>query len=217
MTESSGRLARIAGHPLTITAVGFLLTGIIGTYFSNRYSDGQRDHDRFLQLTEARRAAIQAFARTLYERRGRADMLASSLRRGAPSEELEYRKRSYDESYVQWERDLQANLFMIRSAIESEEYTDLEGYVEFQLVPILRAIDTCITAAYDRRTHGADPKPTLDVCNVGGLLSRSRDCAYAVTDQLFRLAVRTSPPIPAQTHSLRQTADSEIARRCRPA
>lgn len=207
-------MADLSRHPLAVVVVGFLLTGVVGTFLSNRITERQRDRERFLQITDARRTAIQDFARTLYERRARTDMLASSLRRHAPENELSERKRLYDEIYVRWEKDLQPNLFMIRSAMESDDYTTLEGDVESKLAPLLRQLDTCITVAYDARLQGGNPSAQLSSCRYQAVLSASRDCAYAITDQLFRIAVRTAPPSPLEASELRRRAASTIQAAC---
>ncbi len=212
--EGTNAVARFSRHPLTLMVVGFLLTGVVGTVVSNRFSASERERERFLQVTEARRAAIQDFARTLYERRGRADLLANAVRRRAGPAELRERKRAYDETYLKWERDLQANLFMIRGALESDEYTSAEGDVETRLAPLLRQLDNCVTAAYDRQLQGGDGGAELQRCGYADALSRSRACAYAVTDQLFRMAVRTSPPGGEEAARLREAARAAIDAAC---
>lgn len=204
----------LSRHPLTVVIVGFVLTGVVGTFLSNRFAEKQRDRERFLQVTDARRTAIQDFARTLYERRARTDMLASALRRHAPESELGERKRLYDEIYVRWEKDLQPNLFMIRSAMESDDYTTLEGDVESRLAPLLRQLDTCITAAYDAHLQGANPSTQLNSCRYDTVLSTSRDCAYAITDQIFRIAVRTAPPSQVEASELRRRAAAAVEAAC---
>jgi hypothetical protein len=202
------------GHPLTITVVAFVLTGLIGTWFTKSLNERQQERDRFLQITAARQVAVQEFARTAYDRWTRANMLQSSLLRNAPLDELRNRKTAYDEAYAHWNRDLQANLFMIRTATESQEYTNFEGDVEFRLTPIFRDIDGCLTRAYDLRIKGSNAGDALQRCAIDAKFTRALNCVYAVTDQLFRVAVPQAPRMSSQTVDARDTANAEIESKC---
>ena len=213
--DSIKKRQSISRHPLTIVIAGFLLSGVAGTGLSNFYSDKQNERARFFEVTAARRAAIQDFARLLYERRTRAEMLHSSMKRQAPIEEINERKRLYDEAYVAWGSNLQANLFMIRSVLEADTYSDFEGHVEFRLVPILRNIDSCLTKAYDENLRERDPLRIVDGCGINKELQLALDCGYAITDELFRVAAPISPLNSDQERLLRSKANAEIARRCK--
>lgn len=206
--------AGFARHPLTITTVGFLLTGVLGTLLSRYLSERQQQRDRFLQVTAARQSAVQEFARTAYDRWVRADMLWSALSRNAPMDEVRSRKSVYDEAYARWGRDLQANLFMIRTTMEAGGYTAFESDVEFRLTPILRGIDSCLTRAYDRRLRGADVGKTLSSCGMGSRFKAALNCTYAVTDQLFRIAVPLAPLTSLQREEAKRAAAAEIQAKC---
>jgi hypothetical protein len=147
------------------------------------------------QLADTRRTAIQALSRFIYERRVRAELLASALRRNAEKpvavsiDELVRRKQSYDEAYVTWNAHHQANLFLVRQVLGAKDYSDFESVVEFRLVGLIFApLDACLTRAYDRAIRGGDPRPELDTCRTRELLQRALDCGYAITDELFKLA-----------------------------
>jgi F0F1-type ATP synthase membrane subunit b/b' len=86
--------------PLVVVFVAFVLSGVLGTLFSNWISDRQSDIEKLRLAAESRRAAVQNLSRYMYERRARAEMLASSLRRNASKDEMKERKRLYDEAYV---------------------------------------------------------------------------------------------------------------------
>lgn len=208
------RSSSFTRHPLTIAAVSFLLTGVLGTFLSRYLNQKQQERDHFLQVTAARQVAVQEFAKTVYGRWVRANMLLSALRRDAPLDEVRDRKSAYDEAYAQWGRDLQANLFMIRTAMQSEEYTAFEGDVEFRLTPILRNIDACLTTAYDLRLQHAEVATVLHNCKIDSAFSTSLNCAYAVTDQLFRLAVPLAPRTALQSDQAKRVADAEIQTKC---
>ena len=147
------------------------------------------------QTGETRRAAIQALSRFIYERRVRAEMLASALRRnaerpvGASKDELVKRKQLYDEAYVAWNANHQANLFLVRQVLGARDYSEFESIVEFRLVKqVFAPLDACLTRAYDRAIRDGDPRPELETCRAPELLQRALDCGYAITDELFKLA-----------------------------
>jgi hypothetical protein len=147
------------------------------------------------QLAETRRTAIQGLSRFIYERRVRAELLASVLRRNAEKpvaasvEELVRRKQLYDEAYVSWNANHQANLFLVRQVLGATDYSEFEKLVEFRLVDrIFAPLDACLTTAYDRAIRGGDPRPELKRCGTSELLQRALDCGYAITDELFKLA-----------------------------
>lgn len=205
---------KLSRHPLTAVIVAFLLTGIAGTLLSNYYSEKQIERDRFQQITEARLATLQEFARLIYYRLTRAQMLFSSLRRAAPIEELKERKKLYDDAFVEWGAKLQSNLFLIRSVMELQGYSDFESHVEFRLVPIMREIDASLTTAYDDRLKGHDTKDTLKKCGITDSMQIAIDCSYAITDGLFQLAAPIEPLSREEAESRRSAANQEITNKC---
>ena len=64
------------------------------------------------------------------ERRARGGMVVSSLRRNAELEELRYRKRAYDEVFVEWNKRIQNNVLQIREVIGVAESTMLERQMQ---------------------------------------------------------------------------------------
>ena len=61
-----------------------------------------------------RRKSVESLAHLIYDRRTRAGMVVSSMRRNAPLDEIQFRKRAYDEAYVDWNKNILLNLFVIR-------------------------------------------------------------------------------------------------------
>jgi hypothetical protein len=204
----------ILNHSLTGVAVGFLLTGVIGTVLSDYYSNKQFEREKFIEITNARRSAIQNFASLIYLRLSKADMVVSSLRRSAPIEELKDRKKLYDDAYVNWNSNLQANLFLIRSVIETKGYSDFEGHVEFRLTPILSKVDSCLTQAYDQKLRNMDSKKILDSCKIRDILILSQDCSYAITDGLFKIAAPIEPLPAGQLTKLLESENAEVIKQC---
>jgi hypothetical protein len=138
---------------------------------------------------EAREIAVQSLSRFIYGRRARAEMLASALRRNASLDEITERKRLYDEAYVTWNTNHQANLLLVRQLLGDRQYSDFESLMEFHLVrDIFAPLDRCLTTAYDQRVAGRPATATLDQCSAALLLQRALDCGYAMTDELFKLS-----------------------------
>jgi hypothetical protein len=176
-------------HPLFIVIVTFALSGLLGVAFSQWLSARVQEGQRIRLESEARKDAVQALSRDIYERRARAEMLASSFRRGAALDEIKERKRQYDDVYVRWNTNHQANLFLVREVLRSDQYSFIESVLEFTLVgKIFRPLDVCLTSAFDVRANGGDPAPILDQCDAKRLLQEALDCGYAISDELFKLS-----------------------------
>lgn len=144
---------------------------------------------------EARQIAVQQFSKFIYERRSRASLLASALKRHSKAPipesktEIIERKRLYDEAFFKWNANHQANLLLIRQILESSEYSNFEAMVEFRLVKnTFTPLDECLTKAFDASIRGQDARPILEEYKCGELIQRSLDCGYAITDQLFKLS-----------------------------
>jgi hypothetical protein len=101
----SARLTRrqLIAFALVSAILNGIVTGCVGTWLAQTYATQQ-----------SRRKSVETLAHLIYDRRTRAGMVVSSLRRNAPIEEIEYRKRTYDEAYVDWSKNILLNLFAIR-------------------------------------------------------------------------------------------------------
>ena len=187
MTENVSSISR---HPLVIVLVSFFSTGILGTFIGQAVTSRDKEIEKRRLQTEIRRSVVQEFSRQVYKRRVRAEMLASSFKRSAQLDEVKDRKKMYDEAYVKWNSNHQANLFLIRNMLASKEYTEIESIVEFTLVTkIFSPLDMCLTKAYDAAIAAASsPVKVVLECDTKALLLQSLNCGYAITDQLYRLA-----------------------------
>jgi hypothetical protein len=161
----------------------------------------QRQVDASKTLAQTRQAAVGGLSKYIYERRVRGEMLLSGLRRHANAPTVESRnevferKRQYDDAYVNWNTNHQANLLLIRQVLGSNTYSDFEGLLEFRLVSqVFAPLDKCLTEAYDAAARGQDPRPILKACRATEMVQRSLDCGYAITDELFRLSSPTGNP-----------------------
>jgi len=189
--RSAGRLHRFLSHDLTKIVIGFLLTGLVGTFLTWRIEEAARRRDEALARYEAGVASIQSFSRAVYSRHTRAMMLASSLRRDVDLEEIKRRKLEYDQAFVDWGTEQQANLLAIRKLSQASRFSKFEADVEFELVPVLRELDSCLTEAYDLRLGGGAPDSVLDSCDISNLLQRALDEGYSITNGLFEYVAQS--------------------------
>jgi hypothetical protein len=214
--KSEGK-AEFLRHPLTLLVLGFVLSGILGTIFSQWLSRQQKQIEEEASIRqkelekarldeEARKIAIQNLSRFIYERRARAEMLASSIRRNADIDETRERKKLYDEAYVKWNANHQANLFLVRDVIREEEYSFFESIIEFTLVgKIFSPLDGCLTASYDTKLRGEDAVVAMTACKARVHIQQALDCGYAITNELYKISTSATD---------QARAANEISRRC---
>jgi hypothetical protein len=200
---------------LVTMTFGFILTGILGSYFSNRFQNEIRERERV--TTERKQdydlslKSIEEFNNLLYARRTRAGMLYTALKRNAAKDELAQRKREYDTAFAEWNSRLQTTLFSIRRVTGSDAYSYFESLVETDLRGPFSLIDTCLTDAYDA-SIGVKSKREYK-CDTGRLLKAALDCSYAMSDELFKFVVigRTET---SDGESRTPEASLEISVRC---
>jgi hypothetical protein len=185
-TTKYGELLR---HPLTIVLISFVLTGVLGVAFSQWIANWAKEADQARLETESRKVAVQNLSRSIYERRARAEMLASSFLRGAQLDEVKERKKLYDEALVRWNSNNHTNLFLVREVLRSEEYSIIEASLEFTLVErIFKPLDVCLTQAYDAVIAGNPATNIMQECQTRKLLQEALDCGYAIADELYKLS-----------------------------
>src|ERR1051325_6027027 len=92
----------LLAHPLTLTFIGFLLTGVLGTllvkFFDNLSKEREIEQTRHTRAVDA----VIELSTLINDRRTRAVLVASAIVRRASSKEIEARKLAYDEAYVRW-------------------------------------------------------------------------------------------------------------------
>ncbi len=193
-----------------------VLTPLLLFWLGYLVSDSTKQTERALKEIEEIREvqknnqlAVQNLAKRIYERRSRAELLASSIKRNVSKDEIIKRKEQYDEAYFQWNRDHQANLLLVRSVLGEKRYSDFESMIEFLLVgKVFAPLDACLTKAYDYRiTQEKSGEAILMECSVSTLLQQALDCGYALTDELFKLTEQNG-------RIERVEASSIVAQRC---
>lgn len=191
-----------------ITPLAIFVLGLAVTQSTRSSDDALRQAETNRIRAEQRQNAVQSLSRFIYERRARSEMLASALRRNVSLDEIVERKKLYDDAYVRWNTNHQANLLLVRQLLGEKQYSDFEALLEFQLVGnIFAPLDQCLTAAYDRRLGGVPGGALLEQCSARQLIQRALDCGYALTDELFKLS-------DTDTETSRVVASQVIADRC---
>jgi hypothetical protein len=162
----------------------------------------------------ARREAVQGLADLVYERRARAGLVVSSLRRNAELDELRHRKRGYDDVFVEWNKRIQNNILQIRDLIGVRDAAGLEEVLQGGLVPALTEMDGCLTRGYDARIAGQDPVPIVEGCQFQMLHQFALDCAKGMTDELFRLTRLSLSPFAGNSRQEVEEADARARAAC---
>ncbi len=176
------RMAHLGRRQLIVFAIlsaviNGMVTAAVGTLLGQSYAAYQRKNE-----------AVQKISDLVYERRIRARMAASALRRKAEPDEIRHRKRAYDEAFVEWNTRIQNNIFRIRDISGESGVTRLETQFQEMLIPALSAIDSCLTRAYDAQIQGrAEAIPILDACRMNDLHQFVLDCGATFTNELDRL------------------------------
>lgn len=205
----SARLTRrqLIAFALVSAVINGIVTATIGAWLAQTYTTQQNQ-----------RKVVESISHLVYERRTRAGMVASALRRNAELDEVRYRKRAYDESYVDWNKNVLLNLVAIREVMGEVALPKLEGEFQDQLVAAMSDVDRCLTKAYDARIGGQDPLPLLDACRMSGLHQFVLDCAATFTNELHKVTPLSFVPFYSGLTKVRELAEQRIQRACvRPA
>jgi hypothetical protein len=182
-TQNGTSRRLLLSFALASAVVNGLVTASVGAWLAQKYA-----------VAQGRQHAIQSLSSLFYERRTKAGMVVSSIRRGADLDEMRHRKRSYDEAYVDWNKNIRLNLFAIREAMGQRAFSSLEQDFENQLVAPLAEMDACLTRAYDLKIAGRDAVQQLETCQMATLYQLTLDCGATFTNELYKLtSVRLLP------------------------
>jgi hypothetical protein len=202
------RQARLSRRQLVLFAlvsavINGIITASVGAWLGQTYAKYQ-----------ARKQSIESLVHLVYERRTRAGMVASALRRGADIEEVKYRKRAYDEAYVDWNKSIMQNIFAIREVTGEYFLSKLEGHFQDGLVAAMADVDRCLTKAYDARLAEQDPKPILEQCRMPVMHQFVLDCGATFTNEIYKLTKLSFIPFSTQLSEGPEKAEQRITRAC---
>jgi hypothetical protein len=203
--------AEASRHPLVLTLVGFILTGILGaglTWKLNSIANG-REAERAAQARAAE--AVREITDLINERRTRAILVAYAISRSSGAE-VQARKASYDDVYVRWNTKTQSIALRIREMLRRSSPAEYENYfnsltVKLSLafdtrgvseqarpgsVALLSKLDDCITKAFDvfRKSNFENSSPAIDVlkaCRVDEIDDHIINCSSIMGDSLYAL------------------------------
>ena len=200
------RLTRrqLIGFALLSAILNGIITASVGAWLGQTYARYQ-----------ARRQSIENLVHLVYERRTRAGMVTSALKRGADLDEIRFRKRAYDEAYVEWNKNIMQNIFAIREVTGEHMISSLEGQFQDGLVSAMSDVDRCLTKAYDARLANGDPKIDLDKCHMADLHQFVLDCGATFTNELYKLTKLSFTPFgAANAKEGRDVAEMRIKGAC---
>lgn len=204
------RHARLTRRQLMAFALGSavlngIITASVGAWLGQTYAKYQ-----------SRKQSVESLVHLVYERRTRAGMVASALRRGADIDEIRFRKRAYDEAYVDWNKNVMQNIFAIREVTGEHMISGLEKHYENGLVAAMADVDRCLTRAYDVRIANGDPKVELDACQMPGLHQFVLDCGATFTNELYKLTKLSFIPIAFKDHyEGKETSERRVEGACK--
>lgn len=179
-------------RPTFIALLSFVLSGVIASLIGyglalRAEADRAAEADRRLRI-----AAARDFAELIGERRTRAALVASALRRRADTDELRHRKRAYDEAYLRWNVRIQSAMLQVRELVDAPDYSRIETVIEERLVVrLLSPADACLTDGYDAAIAGRGGAAAWDGCEGDRLRRQTRICGVAITDAIHALSRAT--------------------------
>jgi len=198
---------QIVTFALLSTILNGIVTAAVGTWLAQTYATQQ-----------SQRKSVESLTHMIYDRRTRAGMVVSSLRRNAPLDEIQFRKRAYDEAYVDWNKNVMLSLFVIREVGGELKFAALERMFEDDLVGAMVEVDRCLTKAYDRKLAGEDPISLLDGCRMSELHQFVLECGSTFTDELYNLTRLSFSPFRGKWEKQKKIAVTNIRKDCaRPA
>jgi hypothetical protein len=208
MSRALLRYARLSRRQIIVfalasAAINGIITATVGAWLAQTYSAYQ-----------SRRQAIETIAHLVYERRTRAGMVASAIRRNADIEEVRHRKQAYDEAYVDWNKNVMLNLFAIREAAGDLKFSALEPLFEDHLIAAMADVDRCITKAYDARVLDQDAKAILEACRMAELHQFVLDCGATFSNELYKLTRLTFIPFTGEFLKSKELAETRIRDAC---
>lgn len=185
-SERLNWLVRPIASALFITVLGFGLS-----YF---HSENQRERLELETVIDERREAVSTILNSMMERRERAVLLVSALRKqNSNSGDLQRRKAKYDDAYVSWNTVRQIESIKIRNLLshrsEKPDVSTILTFIETGATEhIFKPVDDCIDRAYFSGRNIDYIKTTFAECDVSEKLSSLRDCISSLNTFLYELS-----------------------------
>jgi hypothetical protein len=227
----------VSRHPLFLALIGFALTGILGGYLTYWFNYQNQTHEFESSTRNNAIAAVSDMSDLVNERRERAALVISAIRRTAPESEINARKLAYDEAYIRWNAKMPGDLLRIRAGLGLLYRSSYERYIDGltnfnillygtdaskllhgqQIQPnpgLLSIMDTCLTQASDAyRLDSFKISPaTLAIisnCKFYKAYSQTISCFSMISESLYSaVESKGNPVIPI--------SDEQVVEACSP-
>lgn len=195
--QKKSALRALAEHPVGRLIFGFILTGVIGQSLSWSYAERKEEQ-------ELRRSALEAvreFSTLEQRRRARYVATRSAILNGESFEVITDRKAAYDEAYVDWNAQLQAQRLQFREFFGFARRHPIESSIDVDFLPVWGKLHRCLTSSilYLRKDERAKALEVLQKCGLPAtiaedasqqgdgssfLLSVAKNCAYELSSSL---------------------------------
>ena len=184
----SERFTTILRHPLVPVFAGFLLTGIVGTWLTNYYMEERAQAQLEETANQRRHEALQELVLMFADRNVRAELLVNGIIQQSATIDLAELKKHYDDSYMNWKKNLPALTLIIRDLVPPNDAEQVFQGLDTRMVQrIWKPLRSCITTAYNASVAGKEARKILQNCEASELIARSGTCGNAIIDVLFEL------------------------------
>lgn len=191
--KKKSALRALAEHPVGRLVFGFILTGVIGQSLSWSYAERKEEQ-------ELRRSALEAvreFSTLEQRRRARYVAVRSAILNGEELAIIRDRKAAYDEAYIEWNAQLQAQRLQFREFFGFARRHPIESSIDLDFLPVWGKLHRCLTSAmlFLGRDERGRALEALEGCGVppdaassgdgsSFLLGVAKDCAYELSSSL---------------------------------
>jgi hypothetical protein len=215
--------------------VGFLLTGILGGLLTYYLNDKTQKQEIENSTRNNALAAVSNLSEVVNERRERAELVISSIQRGAPEAEVDARKLAYDEAYIRWNAKVLGDLLRIRAGLGQSYKSSYETYIdgltnfnmllsatdlnklrpEHQIPGLLSVMDTCLTNAFDKYRLNSfktsqEVTNIISDCKFRDVYLKLIGCFSTIVESLYGAVDRLAGV------AVIQITDEQVADACRP-
>lgn len=181
------KLTAILTEPIAPAIFKVVAATVLGAALTIFYSQYMKNRDAINQKSRTRMETSRLLAEIVFERQERSVLLYSGIKNLAfPADEITYRKRRYDESYIEWNRVFELNKLRIKNSVAKRDAQIIEQSYSRSINPAFAVLDDCLTSAYLARVSGdtANSSLTLQNCKAGDHLRQIETCAIGLINFL---------------------------------
>lgn len=228
--EPPGKLGWLS-HPIANVIVGFFLTGVVGTLFTQHFFDRRQDEQLRAHHLQHRKEVIEFIAQRVAGFQMRAELLVNDIQNSASKYEIRKQKqayddafskyevrrqkRAYDDAFIKWRTDNPAVLLLIKDLLNPAEYQRFRQSVISKLhTGAIAPVRECLQKAYASAAHPEQAAEILEACDIRGRLQIINRCANAIAEQLHELTAEVAG-VGAKTNADRRTElEQQVERQC---